>query len=73
MGCLRLRDVSIGAGLEEAARVMLRETKDQYRNPVMHPDLSIGSIDHSFALLDLINTAVGLMLGKIVRQSRGTL
>ena len=52
---------------------LLRNIKDQYRNPIMHPDLSIGSIDQSFALLDLINTAVGLMPGKIVQQSRGTL
>lgn len=52
---------------------LLRNIKDQYRNPVMHPDLSIGSIDQSFALLDLINTAVGLMLDKIAQQSSGTL
>ena len=46
---------------------LLQIIKDQYRNPVMHPDLSIDSIDQSFALLSLINAAVELMFAKIKR------
>ena len=47
----------------------LNAIKDHYRNPVMHPEQSVETIDDAFGLLGLIRTAVVQMLKEIASPS----
>lgn len=41
---------------------VLKAIKDLHRNPIMHPDQSIGSIDEALSLLAAVRVAIGYML-----------
>lgn len=46
-------------------KAALRDIKDLYRNPVLHPEYSLKDVDEAVALLNSIHTVVVLMLEKI--------
>lgn len=62
-GYLRvMEDNSLG---DKRIRAALKDIKDLHRNPLIHPDHSLGSVEEAIDLLGAIRAAIGYMLPAI--------
>ena len=58
----------LGKGKKEV-REHLKSIKDLHRNPLMHPEQSLETVDDAISLMAAIRCSIGYMLAEIPSQS----